>query len=194
MGLLDKFKKNEEPFIEFLKLTQAKKFNEALEFHEKNFDKNNEGYWYTRGNLFSNLNRPKDSLECYFKATQLKDTYVKAWFRLGQRLFEFGRFKEAREAFVKASMIEQKTEQNEWNTIATFYYMMALYLEYQNTKDEKIKEKIPNEIRKLREAIEIDKNATDEDFLNYCDKNFQEILDKLEPKVVAEFRHPESIN
>lgn len=201
MGLLDKFKKRHntspeklESTTELAKMFLEKKYDEALVLHEKLFDENSEADWYTRGNILSNLNRRKEALDCYLKAIELKDTYIKAWFRLGQRYFEFENFKEARNAFVKVSSLEQKIGENEWNTLATFYYMMSLYMEYLNTKNEEIRKKIPIEIRKLSEIIDTDKNLTEDGFLDYCVKNFQTILDKLEPKVVAEFRHPESIN
>jgi len=201
MGFLDKFKnKNEhsadeeKPYNKILNLMQAKKWTEALALNEKFFDKNSEADWYSRGNLLTNLDRRKEAIDCYQKAIDLKDTYIKAWFRLGQRYFEFGNFKEARDALVQASVLEQKIGENEWNTLTTFYYMMALHFDFLNTKNEKIRENIPNEIRKLRKVIEVDKNISDEKFLVYCSDNFQKIIVKLEPEIVADFRHPESIN
>jgi len=199
MGLLDKFKKNDEPdvknTVKLYNLRESGKFEEALEFHEKNYKKeDDEAFWYTRGNLLTALQRLEEAINCYIKAIQIKDTYIKAWFRLGQRFFEFGKYSEAREAFTKTSHLENKIDENEWNTIATFYYMLALHLEFEKTKNEKLKEKIPNEIRKLRSVIDEVKNSTDEEFLKYCTDNFHKIVNELEPKIVAEIRHPESIN
>lgn len=210
MGLLDRFKKRgnlspekEEASLETLKLIQAKKYDEALVLHEKFFDQDSEADWYSKGNLLTNLNRQKEAIDCYLKAIELKDTYIKAWFRLGQRYFEFQHYTEARNAMVKVSMMEQKIGENEWNTLATFYYMMSLYLEYINTKNEEIKEKIPDQIRKLRKIIanamptqtkRIVQNATDDYFLEFCEKNFQDILNKLEPNVIFEARHDKSVN
>jgi len=72
--------------------------------------------------------------------------------------------------------------------------MMSLYLEYENTQDETIKNKIPNQIRKLRKVIDVESNTSDEQFLKFCSENFQNIVDELEPKIVTEFRHPDSKN
>jgi len=126
MGLLDKFKKKsfdnvkDEDIAKFTILMQGNQFGEALEFHEKNFNKSNEGFWYTRGNILTNLNRREESMKCYLKALEIKDTYIKAWFRLGTRYFEFGHFRKACDAFVKTSTLERKIGENEWNTLSTF--------------------------------------------------------------------------
>ncbi len=199
MGLFDKFKKelSETELTNYgtkmIGLLQEKKYDEALALHEK-YPRKKEGYWYTKGNILTNLNRPEEALNCYQRAIEIKDTYIKAWFRLGQKYFEFGFFRKARNAFVKTSMLEGKIGEIEWNTLATFYYMMSLYLEYQETNDEEVGNKIPNQIRKLRKVIDLDPNASHDEFLNYCEKNFQTIVDDLEPNVVVEFRHPESKN
>lgn len=206
MAWLNKFKKilnpNQKKFestIELINLIQEKKYIEALALHEKYFDGNNSADLYTKGNILLNLNRHREALDCYLKAIEIKDTYIKAWFRLGQTYFEFGNFEEARSAFIQVSALERKIGENEWNTLATFYYMMSLYMEYLNTKDEEIKEKLPNEIRKLRDIIDVENGVdicpcTDDEFLDYCKGHFQDIVAKFTPNVVVEFRHKKSIN
>jgi len=182
MGLLDKFKKSEDHSEEKMKLLakiivlmQEQKFNEAIVLHEKFFDKNSAADWYTRGNLLTNQNKRQEAADCY----------IKAWYRLGQRCFESNNFREARQAFVNVSLFEQEIGREEWDNAAMFYYFIALHFEYQNTKDEELREELSDKIREWRKYTDTDENTTDENFLKDLIDNFQDAADELEPKIVA---------
>tara|TARA_Y100001936_G_C16005123_1_gene630209 strand:- start:40 stop:642 length:603 start_codon:yes stop_codon:yes gene_type:complete len=192
----DEAKKFAEIALEMKKANDEGRFQDELELNEK-LPKTSESYWYNRGNILSYLERTEESIDCYKKAIKIADSYVKAWYRLGQRYFEMGKFDDAIQAFVNTSVLENEGGQNEWNTAATFHYMLCLshiYLQKPPGKrSDELGMKILDQIRKLRPIIDKDNSLDETEFLNYCMENFGEILTKLEPGILFEARTKDSI-
>ena len=192
----DEAKKFAEIALEMKKANDEGRFQDELELNEK-LPKTSESYWYNRGNILSYLERTEESIDCYKKAIKIADSYVKAWYRLGQRYFEMGKFDDAIQAFVNTSVLENEGGQNEWNSAATFQYMLCLsHIYLQKPPGERSDElgmKILDQIRKLRPIIDKDNSLDETEFLNYCSENFHEILTKLEPGIVFEARTKDSI-
>ncbi|GEM_PF-2565894 len=90
-----------------LALTFHKKdFKTALKIHNKIFQKNRPGDWYSRGNILQGLNRTAEALKCYDEALLLDTHYVKAWYRKGWLLLKKNKFEDAMKCFENVIELE----------------------------------------------------------------------------------------
>lgn len=84
-----------------------KNYPKALSLLDQIFDKKNEGDWYTKGNILSNMNKYEDALKCYEKALTINPKHIKSWYRKG---WAFGALKQPDKAiacFEKVLVIEK---------------------------------------------------------------------------------------
>lgn len=137
----------------------------------------------------------EEAFECYNQAINLDKEYVKAWYRLGYLSFNFGRWYKSIECFEKVIELERHKDPDEaiFINVANFLYMMACInlwnscvLNKKSIPDE-IKQKTEyqeNLIRSWFERLKITPKFNNEtEFVDFCVKNFDILLDKLEPKL-----------
>jgi len=189
-----------EELIEYRKLFEAGKFQEALDLLEKRFDKNSAADWYTKGNALYNLERLQESLDCYEKAIERVPDYTKAWYRAGQTLMTLKEYPKARECFstVANKEREKKTEDKEgWESASLFGFMLTYIYEHnQGQKDNSNTKEFTAEANgvikgmysQLYEKDVIPKFDQINDFIDYIDNNMVEIFNKLEPNIIFEVR------
>jgi len=191
MGLLDKFKKKdkispekEETILEILPFIHAKEYEKALTLYEKIFDQNHAEDWYSRGNLLGNLEKYREASACYLKAIDMDENYIKAWYRLSQIYFAAGKYELARLGFSKVCTVENVAKDFQWYNASLLYIMLCWYNIYQSSH--KGLDQLENLIQVTNKIVDVD--LVGDKYVQYCLDNFSAILDKLEPKTVAEFR------
>ncbi len=201
MGLFSRKKEVPvEEFVEYRKLFESGKFQEALDLLEKRFDKDSPADWYTKGNALDNLQRFKEAAYCYEKAIEMVPDYTKAWYRAGNCLISLEEYPKARECFAKATNLERenKTKDEEsWLSASLFGFMLTYFYEInQRQKDNNMTEEFTAEADEvvkgaygqLYEKGVIPKFDQLTDIVEYCNNNINEIYDKLEPNIIIEFR------
>lgn len=188
MGLLDKFKRKQIDKTDKLsQLIQQQKYDEALTVLEDSFDNTNAKDWYIKAQILDKKQEQKKALKYYIQATRLDDSLYDAWYKIGKTQFESGHFKSAAISFAKTPIIDKPIDYTEWNGIFTFYYMMALYMHYLESHDKEIRQKVSEQIKKLKTRIDF-KEDSEEKFLTFCSKNFKDILKILHPNNEVGFR------
>lgn len=188
MGLLDKLKRKQiDKTDQLSQLIQQQKYHEALTVLEGIFDNTKAKDWYTKAQILDKKQEQKKASECYIQATKLDDSLYDAWYKIGKTQFESGHFKSAARSFAKTPIIDKPIDYTEWNGISTFYYMMALYMYYLESHDKEIRQKVSEQIKKLKTIIDF-KEDSEEKFLAFCSKNFKDILKILHPNNEVDFR------
>lgn len=205
-------KKNEqdEKYLKLGKiviLMKEGKYEEALKIHESIFDKKSSADWYTKGNLNQRLGKPHDALICYNEAVELDPNHVKAWYRSGTILLSTGRFFEAINCFEHIIIIEQQNKfltGEKWSYAAMFSCMIACIYQYNKIVKEHFDNKTPyskeneefsNKTNGFEESCHgmlienkiITRFANENEFVDFCIQNYNNILDKLEPNVEGLF-------
>ncbi len=82
----ENFSKNiidEDEIANLLLMMKDERYKEALKILEKIFNKDSSADWYSKGNIYNNLNQPEKALKCYDGALLIDTHYVKAWYRKG---------------------------------------------------------------------------------------------------------------
>jgi len=191
MGLLDKFKKGdnlspekEDAISEIQVLIQVKEYEKALELHEKIFDQDHAEDWYSKGNLLGNLEKYQKASACYLKAIDMDENYIKAWYRLSQIYFAVGKYELARLGFSKVCTVENDAKDFQWYNASLLYIMLCWYNTYQSSR--KGLDQLENLIQVTNKIVDV--GLVGNEYVRYCFDNLSEILHKLEPKTVAEFR------
>jgi len=191
MGLLDKFKKGnnlspekEDTISEILVLVKVKEYEKALELHKKIFDQDHAEDWYSMGNLLENLKKYQKASACYLKAIDMDKNYIKARYRLSQIYFAVGKYELARLGFSKVCTVENNAKDFQWYNASLLYIMLCWHNIYKSSH--KGLDQLESLIHVTSKVVDV-KLAGDE-YVRYCFDNFSEILHKLEPKTVAEFR------
>jgi len=191
MGLLDKFKKGnnlspekEDVISEIQVLVKVKEYEKALELHKKIFDQDHAEDWYSMGNLLGNLEKYREASACYLKAIDMDENYIKAWYRLSQIYFAAGKYELAKLGFSKVCTVENNAKDFQWYNVSLFYIMLCWYNIYQSSR--KGLEQLENLIHVTNKIVDV--ALAGDEYVKYCLDNFTKILDKLEPKTVAEFR------
>lgn len=199
----DEFDKEHAEYITNLALCMIqKKYDEGLKLLESHFNKNSPADWYNKGNFLGNLKRDEEAVQCYDEAIKMDNQYIKAWYRKANALLTLKRYLEAVPCYEKVIELEQKKDpenkDDKWSHASAFYCMIA-YI-YERDRCIFLKKPVPVEIiegkyfweEKTRKLLEynhiIPKLDTETQFVNYCVEHFKDILDKLEPNVVVEFR------
>jgi len=201
LGLFSgKKQETSEDLVEYRKLFESGKFQEALDLLEKRFDKNSPADWYTKGNALNNLQRFQEAAQCYEKAIEIVPDYTKAWYRAGNCLMSLDEYSKAREYFAKATNLERenKTKDEEsWESATVFGFMLSYIYEIgQRQQNNSMNEEFTAEADQavigaygqLYEKGVIPKFDQLTDIVEYCNNNMNEILDKIEPNIVIEFR------
>lgn len=201
-NFLKKFKgkKPDEP-VSVVELMQGKKFEEALKLHESDPNEESVDYWYTKGYLQGNLNKIEAPIECYDKAISLEPNLSKVWYRKGQCLLKIKKSFEASVCFEKVLNIEKeflsKKRQDLWSGPAVFSLMIAYISEYnklnsENKETKKVKESTDEWTEKcfifFKENSLIPEDTPESEFVGNSIKNFDEILDYLEPSLAKEYK------
>jgi len=191
MGLLDKFKKEnnlspekEDVISEIQVLVKVKEYEKALELHEKIFDQDHAEDWYSKGNLLGNLKKYQKASACYLKAIDMDENYIKAWYRLSQIYFAVGKYELARLGFSKVCTVENNAKDFQWNNASLLYIMLCWYNIYESSR--KGLDQLENLIHVTNKIVDV--GLVGSEYVRYCFDNLSEILHKLEPKTVAEFR------
>ena len=191
MGLLDKFKKEnnlspekEDVISEIQVLVKVKEYEKALELHEKIFDQDHAEDWYSKGNLLGNLKKFQKASACYLKAIDMDENYIKAWYRLSQIYFAVGKYELARLGFSKVCTVENNAKDFQWHNASLLYIMLCWYNIYESSR--KGLDQLENLIHVTNKIVDV--GLVGSEYVRYCFENLSEILDKLEPKTVAEFR------
>jgi tetratricopeptide (TPR) repeat protein len=194
---------NDEPNIEdvgdmIIKMREGK-YKEALKELEKHFDKTKKSDWYNKGNLLRNLKKDKEALECYNEAIFLDTHYIKAWYRKGQTLHENDKFSDAGKCFenvleLEKSILNQDSlqvkptekgvvyESNVWS----FGAMLMRALAFMGEKKFDEADAIFTLLYRTMGHFPPFNQIEPDDFIQYCVKNAGQILDWLEPNMVAE--------
>jgi len=182
-----------------MKMTDGK-YKEALKEISKCFDKNKKDNWYNKANILRNLKRNKEAILCYNEALFLDTHYIKAWYRKGQTLYEEGDFNNAIKCFENIIELEKQTlnnnglkikstqkgfvhESGAWSFGAMFYMALCYMREKKFDDADLIFSFLYNKIRHLPpfDSIQSDK------VIAFLVENTSDVLDLLEPNMVAEF-------
>jgi len=191
----------DEHTADLVKLMNEKKYEEALKLHEASFKEDSAADWYTKGFLLGNLNKIEAPIECYDEAISLDPEYVKAWYRKGQCLLKLKKFLESAKCFEKVMEIEEqnvnKGKRDQWAGAAVYSLMIAYISEYNRLASENkltLRIKASTNLWKekchnfFKENKLIPESSQESEFLENSIKNFDNLLDYLEPSLASEYK------
>tara|TARA_Y100000034_G_scaffold102208_1_gene126947 strand:- start:226 stop:1029 length:804 start_codon:yes stop_codon:yes gene_type:complete len=216
---LRKGEKYQKTMMEGTLLMTKKKYSEAIKMLNQVFNKKDASNWYTKGNILCNLNKKKEALKCYDESLFLDTHYIKAWYRKGWLLFHNKNYKDAGKCFENVVELEESKKKkerlvkNNWLVSGIFSCMVSWISEnnkltHKGKPSKKIYDKAGYWVGVIYTLFthnialyEDDDGQTvgtqiapsrmnETEFVDYCFKHMNEILDTIEPSIIATITIP----